>query len=204
MGDMDWNNFVDLSIDVMFEGSETPSLAAAGMAIEVDPNLDSGALEVVAGASPPMIDKGKNISTDEAPPPAKRPRSDREIIPPPSDSSKKRNLKDVVKKSFSDLFTLELPKALLELNTENSSAFIHSLPTNDDAFALREYSVQQLDKISNQKLVQFLSCHGVLSRKIGSARNEALKKELDDANYNLDLSIERVTSLKQSCSEKDG
>ncbi|KAL8457399.1 hypothetical protein ACS0TY_035308 [Phlomoides rotata] len=162
--DMDWSEFIQLSdtendINVEFQAA---SLTSTNVITPLEQDQVANVPESVE--SPP-----------QPPPSAKR----KKII------SGKQALNTKCSKLGKESSTVPEPikkknKALFELDFEEISTFLQSLPTYDDRCALSDYSTELLEKMASQKLVQ-----GLLIKKLSSARAEILRKELEEAHYNL-------------------
>ncbi|KAL8504532.1 hypothetical protein ACS0TY_015914 [Phlomoides rotata] len=178
--DMDWSEFIQLSdtendINVEFQAA---SLTSTNVITPLEQDQVANVPESVE--SPP-----------QPPPSAKR----KKIISRKQVLNTKRSKLGKESSSVPELIKKK-NKALFELDLEESSTFLQSLPTYDDRCAFHDYSTELLEKMASQKLVQFLTCQGLLIKKFSSARAEILRKELEEAHYNLVVLENDIKELK--------
>ncbi|KAL8527170.1 hypothetical protein ACS0TY_005156 [Phlomoides rotata] len=159
-------------------------------------------LSQIQEPSIPPLDKGKKIIDSEPekakPPSSKGKRSatsESERVGKKSKKSsehpsKERAKKDMVRTAANDIFTIELPKGLAELDQYGCVDFLHHLHTANDNFVYSSHTPEQVERAMAQKLCQFLALLSCTSKhSVPSAA-----RELRDLLEKRDQEILQVTT----------
>ncbi|KAL8469825.1 hypothetical protein ACS0TY_032617 [Phlomoides rotata] len=78
-----------------------------------------------------------------------------------------------------DIFTLKLPKSLMELESDDCLTFLRSMPTTEDNNILSQNTDDQSEEAGAQLLVRFLAIYGHNLNREGSAAIKDLRAELE-------------------------
>ncbi|KAL8546329.1 hypothetical protein ACS0TY_006156 [Phlomoides rotata] len=129
-------------------GSDEPPVEAIGLLSEV-PEIPPSIPPVSESERVnPQQSKGKRSAASDSERHAKKSKKS-------SDHPLKGKIKkDMVRSASNDIFTLELPKGLAELDKDRCVELIQHLHTADDNFTFSGHTLEQVENAASQKLCQ--------------------------------------------------
>ncbi|KAL8469826.1 hypothetical protein ACS0TY_032618 [Phlomoides rotata] len=189
--DTDWKAYVNLSDDDVGEGAGPSHLPAQGAVLSEQQDASdvpitlvqaSGPLPTGIALPPPSRAQEREVPTSKAK--GKRIASS-DLSIDPSYKKFKSSSGGSSQKGFetrgasNDIFTLKLPKSLMELERDDCLTFLRSLPTTEDNNILSQNTDDQSEKAGAQLLVRFLAIYGRNLNREGSAATKDLRAELE-------------------------